>query len=165
MPAATVGLLAALLTGVLLAASDGVAGTAPSTSPCKLLTKADAAAFLRVPVGTIRRRPTSSPPGMTQCSYQGQSDQLKVGVAYQDYRSPEMHRYYEAFRDHRYSGCAQGPRVGDKTCWDINPGGPRTLALFGKYQVVLLGSHGVKPKIGEAREAALMPKIYERLPS
>ena len=45
---------------------------------------------------------------------------------------------YIAFRDGRYAHCPQGPKLGDKTRWDINHGGPRDPTLFALYQSVRL---------------------------
>lgn len=72
---------------------------------------------------------------------------------------------YIAFRDGRYAHCPQGPKLGDKTRWDINHGGPRDPTLFALYQSVRLDVHAKVPrKLGEAREGALMRKILRRLP-
>jgi hypothetical protein len=131
---------------------------------CSLVTRAEVATVLGVPAAKLARSYTTSGSGV--CGYTANVPGKFIpgfSLAYSDGRSTPA--VYRAFRDHRYSGCSQGPKVGDKTCWDMNPGSPRNLTLFAKSQTVRIAVNYVKPvAAAEARIAALIAKIYRRLP-
>jgi hypothetical protein len=149
-------------------AAGSSAGAAASPAACSFVSKQEAAILLGMRARALARYPA---PRFT-CAYGDAKNRFKgientphsVQLFYGDMRADQS--TYIAFRDGRYGHCPQGPKLGDKTCWDRNGFSPRNLTLFARYQTVRMDVHAKVPRrLGEAREVALMRKILRRLPS
>jgi hypothetical protein len=165
----TLGMVAVVFAVAMPAEARIAAGAAspPPGPPCSLMTRKEAAQVLRVPTSAIpvryySRNPGSPPNG--DCDYRNKSGTRVVGVSWVDFRSAPS--YYDAYKDHRWGGCAKGPAISgtDKTCWDHG-----SIVIFGKVQWARFGACfrgcAAAPNAAQkARLAKLAVKVFSRFP-
>lgn len=143
------------------------AANPPPGPPCSLVSRHDAAHVLHVRASTLKRRFDYSSVN-NFCLYTNGIKkgpmQRSVQVSWLDDRNNVP--IYEAYRDHRYRGCAKGPTISgaDKTCWDHG-----RLILFAKAQITTVWAcHSVSCAVHtagvKARMSALLVKVFSRLP-
>jgi hypothetical protein len=160
------GLAASGVIALLMAATVAVASGASTTAaePCSLVTKAEAAKSLGLPLAKLKRTVATGFLPDWDCTYTERKAGLKrrprdFALFYRDYTDePDT---YRALMNKRFAGGRKQPGLGESASWTRD----HDLVVFVRLRMLRFELFGFSRAKSEPRMKALARKAIARLPA